>query len=258
MPGALPGGGDTPWRGLAEGAMDDDHGVPPALRLPETFAKSGDPVDANPYPTEHPKYQVWKDATRQAEDELCRINSEASSSLTPDNADDWAQTLTIAKFDVWATRGVQVVWTDEDVREYDRWLVAYANRWIESVAGLLTSRPPPFPRERVLADLRRRLGARVHHWKTEARRHRDLQEASDAAEATEIRPSRKLVERRRRAVEKYRDDHDLDAVGFARRVGISDTAVRAIIRDDWSRFNRGTQEKLLALIGMTRDDWYQE
>ena len=146
------------------------------------------------------------------------------------------------------------------MREYDRWLVDYANAWIESVSRLLTSLPPPFPPEMVLADLRRRLAARVHHWKAEARRYRVQQEAHVAAAAPEVQrpPSDELIERRRRAVRKYRDDHDLNAVGFARTVGISETAVRAIIREDWSRFNRDTQEKLLAVIGMTREDWYRE
>ena len=71
-------------------------------------------------------------------------------------------------------------------------------------------------------------------------------------------PSRELVERRRRAVQRYRDDHDLSAAGFARKVGISETAISGIIREDRNRFNRGTQEKLLKVIGMTREEWYRE
>jgi hypothetical protein len=71
-------------------------------------------------------------------------------------------------------------------------------------------------------------------------------------------PSDLLVERRRLAVRRYRDDHDVDAVGFARRVGISESGITGIIREDWSRFSRSTQEKLLAIIGMTREDWYRE
>ena len=240
--------------------MHDDQDLSSRLRLPESFAGSGDPIEGNPYPTEHPAHQVWMDATRKAEMEVSRINSDASSLLTPATADAWMPTLVVAKFDVWARRGVQVVWTDDAVQQYDGWLVGYANAWIESVSRLLTSHPPPFPSERVLADLRRRLAARVHHWKAEARRYRIQQEAHAAAAAPEVQkpPSDELVERRRLAVRKYRDDHDLDAVGFAQRVGISETAVRAIIREDWKRFNRGTQEKLLAVIGMTREEWYRE
>ena len=42
-------------------------------------------------------------------------------------------TLVVAKFDVWAKRGVQVVRTDDAEREYAVWLVDYANAWIEAV-----------------------------------------------------------------------------------------------------------------------------
>ena len=68
--------------------MDEDGKLPEGLRLPESLAESGDPVEGNPYPIEHPAHQVWMDATRQAETEVSRINSEASSSLTPATADD--------------------------------------------------------------------------------------------------------------------------------------------------------------------------
>ena len=66
--------------------------------------------------------------------EVSRINAEASSLLTPATANEWMPTLVVAKFDVWAKRGVQVVWTDDAVRHYDGWLVGYANAWIESVS----------------------------------------------------------------------------------------------------------------------------
>jgi hypothetical protein len=240
--------------------MDDEWDLPARLRLPESFAESGDPIGANPFPTEHPAYQVWIDATRQAEIEVSRINFEASSSLTPESAGDWMPQQVVAKFDAWARRGVQVVWTDDAVRAYDRWLVDYANAWIESVSQLLMSHAPPFSRGTVVADLHRRLTARVHHWKAEARRYRVQQEAHTAAVAPEMPqpPSKELIERRRRAVRKYGDDHELDAVGFAGAVGISDSVVRAIIREDRTRFKPAAQAKLLALIGMTREQWYRE
>jgi hypothetical protein len=240
--------------------MHDDQDLSSRLRLPESLAESGDPIEGNPYPIEHRAHQVWMDATRQAEMEMSRINSDASALLIPATADEWMPQQVIAKFDVWARRGLQVVWTDDTVREYDRFLVDYANAWIESVSRLLAARRPPFSSESHLADLRRRLAARVHHWKVEARRHRIQQEAQAAAAAPEIQkaPAAELVERRRLAVRKYREDHDLDAVGFAQTVGISDTVVSAIIREDWNRFKRGAQEKLLAVIGMAREDWYRE
>jgi hypothetical protein len=237
--------------------MDEDGNTPERFRLPESFGESDDPVDCNPFPAEHPAYQVWLEATRRARAEICRIN--VSSPLTPENTDEWMLLLTVAKFDVWAGRGVKVVWTDDALMEYTAWLVAYANAWIDSVSRYLTSHPPPFPPEIVLADLHRRLAARVQHWKGEAHRYRLQQEEHAAAAAPEVQqpPSLELVTRRRRAIKKYRDDHDLDALGFARMVGISDSAVRGIIREDWTRFDRATQDRLLSVIGMSRDAWYE-
>jgi hypothetical protein len=241
--------------------MDDEKDVSGRFRLPETFSQSDDPVDGNPYPHNHPAHDVWADATHRAEAEISQINADAAASLTPDTAHDWMQRLVIAKFSTWAERGVQTVWTDEALRAYERWLVEYANVWIESVSRYFLSHPPPFDADAVLTDLRNRLGAQVQHWKTEARRYRLRQEAHAAAavEGEIGRPvSAALVERRRRLVAKYRDDHDLDAVGFARHVGISDSGIRAIVREDANRFTRVTQDRLLNAIGTTREDWYRE
>jgi hypothetical protein len=239
--------------------MDDDDDRLGRFRLPESFAESGDPVEANPFPPEHPAHQVWMDATRKAEMELSCINTDAPALLTPATAHEWMLMLVVAKFDVWARRGVQVAWTDDAVRSYGRWLVDYANAWIESLFTRVTHLPR-LPREMFLDDLRRRLAARVQHWKAEAGRHRVQHEALAAAAAPETLrpPSRELVERRRRAVRKYCKDHDLDAVGFARAVGVSDSVIRGIIREDRGRFDRGVQEKLLSLIAMAREQWYRE
>ena len=125
-------------------AMDDDQETSGRFRLPESFSQTDDPVGGNPYPQQHPAHEVWAGATRRAEAEISRINAEAAASLTPDTANDWMQGLAVAKFGVWAKRGVQVIWTDEALRAYERWLVDYANAWIDSISRYLASRPPPF------------------------------------------------------------------------------------------------------------------
>jgi hypothetical protein len=239
--------------------MDEDGNVPERLGLPNSFAEPDDPVEDNPFPPEHSAHRVWWEATRQAQGEIHRINIEAFGSLIPENADEWMPTLIVAKFDVWAKRGVQVVWTDDAERRYAVWLVDYANAWIESVSRYFLSHRPPSAPATILADLRRRLGARVHHWRAEALRYRVQQEAHAAA-ATPVqpKPSAELIKRRRDAVWKHRDAHGHNAIGFARRLGISDTVIRAIIREDRKRFTRARQEKLLAVIGMTREEWYRE
>jgi hypothetical protein len=240
--------------------MEEGRNPPERLALPKSFAESDDPVEGNPYPTEHPAHRVWSEATRKAQAEICRINADASMTLTPDSAEVWAQTLLFAKFDVWARRGVQVVWTDQVEREYAAWLVEYANAWIESMSRFFTSHPPPFPPDMILADLRSRLGARVHHWRAEALQYRLQHEASAAAVAPAVQPpaSAALIRRRRCVIKRHRDAQGLTALGFARSIGISEAGVNGIVREDRTRFNDVTQEKLLRAIRMTREEWYRE
>ena len=240
--------------------MDDKGNPPDWLRLPKSVADSDDPIDRNPYPIEHPAHRVWSKATREAQAEVCRINADASMTLTPESADGWAQILLVAKFDAWARRGLQVVWTDQVEREYAAWLVEYANAWIESMSRFFASYPPPFPPDLILAELRSRLGARVHHWRAEAFQHRLQHETRVAAAAPQAPPraSAALVKRRRAAIRRHRYAYDLTAPAFARSIGISATAVKGIVREDRTRFNDATQEKLLKAIGMTREEWYDE
>jgi plasmid maintenance system antidote protein VapI len=59
-------------------------------------------------------------------------------------------------------------------------------------------------------------------------------------------------------VERFRDQNDLTVVGFARMVGASESAIRAIIREDTSRFAAGKRDRLLAKLGITLAEWYRE
>jgi hypothetical protein len=155
------------------------------LRLPDTLASITDPVGPNPFPVETVQHKVWEEATRKAEEEICRLNAEGLSSLTPETALlDWLPSLVAAKFDVWAKRTIQVVWTDGAVRGYDRLLIDQANSWIDTVSQFLERDPPRDPVEPVLLSLRNRLAARVEHWRAEARGYRAAQEAHAQTEAS--------------------------------------------------------------------------
>ncbi len=55
---------------IAEGAMSDS---PRTFQLPESFIGTGDPQDSNPFPPSDPRHNVWTEATRVAEEEVCRI-----------------------------------------------------------------------------------------------------------------------------------------------------------------------------------------
>jgi hypothetical protein len=111
------------------------------FQLPDRFASLGDPVEGNPFPVDHPLHQVWIEATRKAEEEMCHITSTALMNLTPSPAQDWPATLIIAKFDAWAQRSASVVWPDRAVHHYDQWLVCYANSSLVEVVRRYTSAP---------------------------------------------------------------------------------------------------------------------
>ena len=48
---------------------------------------------------------------------------------------------------------------------------------------------------------------------------------------------------------KHRKEHDLTATGFALGVGMSETAVKGIVNEDWTRFAEPTRDKLLRVLG---------
>jgi hypothetical protein len=151
--------------------------------LPDSLQSAGDPIGDNPFSTDDRRYRVWQQATLNAEQELCRLNSEFLrksptgqegfaawmqqnkwASAAQDFA-GWTLDMCVAKFDIWARRGIQVVWSENAVRAYDQWLFNYAKGWlnVQKDTGYLS--------DSVLLDLKSRLAERVECWKAEARRY---------------------------------------------------------------------------------------
>ena len=99
------------------------------LKLPPGLKSDGDPVEGNPFSNEDARHQVWKEATRDAEDKLhlLQFNLLQSSRVAAEEPNTRLVNLAVAKFDIWAERGVRVVWDDAAVRGYDKWLESYAN-----------------------------------------------------------------------------------------------------------------------------------
>jgi hypothetical protein len=161
--------------------------LPDWLRIPDGFASSGDPIADNPFPSDDLRHQVWQEATREAEEEWARVNHHWLSSLSPTNAWDldWFLALQAARFDVWAKRGIHVVWSDPAVTNYDDWLFRYGNATLE---GLRKS-PPPFSTDQILLAVRNRLAERILYWKAEARRYRSEQEQNQRETSTLPNPS---------------------------------------------------------------------
>ena len=194
--------------------------VPPNLRqLPEDFASTGDPIDGNPFAHGDVRHRVWSDATRAAEEELFRFTSEYTAETALTKGDNFLDVVTIAKFDAWARRGIHVVWSDSAMQHYDRWLVSYADAWLEEVNRFYESHPPPLSPAGLVLELRTLLMRRVQYWKAEARRYRAAQETQNHHGASEARPkvSSQLVRRRKALAKKYRSDHGLTMADLARR-----------------------------------------
>jgi hypothetical protein len=65
----------------------------------------------------------------------------------------------------------------------------------------------------------------------------------------------KRTTRRKQRVKAYCDEHGLNREGFCTRVGVSDTAVRALIADRPGRTGPGAKRKLLRVLGMSSEEW---
>ena len=147
--------------------------------LPEGMLSAGDPVEGNPFPETTRQHQVWSDATRRAEEERCRLNSRLLRERPAPEAEnhaDWMIALIVGKFDIWAKRGVHVVWSDTEVLA-DQWLFNYAQAWFE----FARTAPILGHAESSLNELRLRLMERIEFWKAEGRRYVTDQEAFQKA-----------------------------------------------------------------------------
>lgn len=192
------------------------------LRLPAGLRLSSDPVEGNPFPALDPRHQVWDDATREAEQQWCLLNSQTE---TPSDrpADAFIVSVcdrTAGKFDIWAKRGVHVVWSDGDLRSYDRWLISYAEAWLQE----FSSKDPYsrlVPIRDLLSGLRLVLTKRVSWWKADARRYlaeqrAHAQKGTSATSTPKRRASRPKPPCFESAVELLKKDQyrNLTLIGF--------------------------------------------
>jgi hypothetical protein len=153
------------------------------LRIPEGLRSSGDPVVGNPFRDVDSRHTVWADATRRAEQELRVFNAARLGRLnevqprTPEEAlrviAAHQEQIVTGKFDIWAKRGVHVVWSEHDEQAFVKWLEHYANGWLNEMRQF-------FPAELgdidwLLEELRTRLIGRIEYWKSEARRYLNQQ-----------------------------------------------------------------------------------
>jgi hypothetical protein len=143
----------------------------PAARFSVT---SPDPCDQNPFPQTDARHEVWGNATRAAEEELARFHVKLLERRCTTQAELVALQINkcIGTFDIWAKRGLTVVWGDANIPYYDRWLRDYAEVWLKTVEAL------PFMDDLSLAELRLLLTQRIEYWKAEARSFVSRQKAA--------------------------------------------------------------------------------
>jgi hypothetical protein len=238
--------------------MEDD-----AYRIPPDFGNAGDPVDGNPFPHGSAAHATWAEATKVAEDEFLRLQLEisdpahlarfASHEL---GSIDWIVIPSVRKFDIWAKRGVHVVWSDGELANYEKWLVAYANSWIGGLIRFFEKHPAPFNVEPLFVEARNLLSQRVLFWRVQARRYRAEQTEAQKSESPTRVIQPKLKAKRRGLIAEFKDRYGLTAEGFSRKVGVSTTGIRAIVSETRNRFSDASQARLLRTLQVSKREWY--
>ena len=120
---------------------------PSLLRLPQSLEETGDPVGENPFSEADPRHSFWARVTRDAVERVSRIKSEwflwqqthaAGRSTDLNDIIESNARFRLEKrrvisdeFQIWASRGVQLLFSDGDVQNFDAWLVSYAAAVLE-------------------------------------------------------------------------------------------------------------------------------
>ena len=154
--------------------------------LPASLLSVGDPVEGNPFPPSDPRHKIWYDASLSAEKSVSRLNSQYVKTRVSDLDSSAAgmMDLFVRKFDIWAKRSIQVVWSDDEVRSYDQWLFKYANECLDNCR-----KTGHFSHDTLL-EFRSQLVERVQWWKVEARTYLAKQRINSACAAKANAPSR--------------------------------------------------------------------
>lgn len=85
---------------------------------------------------------------------------------------------------------------------------------------------------------------------------RRRQDSPSTAEAETPQVTEAIIAWRSKTVKMFRHRRGLNAAGFARHIGIDQTVVSAIIREDQRKFKDWARELLLTTLGITREEWY--
>ena len=127
-----------------------------------------DPVESgNPFSQNDFRHQAWDAAPDHALEALARVDpvlEEAEKAGPhPDSYPVRLVALAVARFDVWAERGLSIVRDSAARQDYEQWLQTYSEHWVHYVADTC-------PGVAVGDDLLARLTTHAEFWVSEARR----------------------------------------------------------------------------------------
>jgi hypothetical protein len=161
------------------------------LKLPSGLQSDGDPLE-NIFQNDDPRHEVWKDATRDAAAKIHRRRSDLLENFhaSPEDDTSWRVNLALATFDIWAERTVSVVWDDERLDDYDRWLENYAESWMALYASRFSTSESLLS---LLESLRFRLIQKTQLWKSIARSFVSERQRSIASASTHGRNEMSLL-----------------------------------------------------------------
>src|SRR5688572_28058833 len=136
------------------------------------FARDSDqdPVGENPFAERDLRRQAWTNATEKAVEFLSDFKL-AVFGLTPTTREAFltlTERFNVGRFDIWAWRGLAVVWTDAAFTHYEDWLCRYA---ADTLALFKALSFESSDKAELIPRVHFRLMERVEYWKGIARQY---------------------------------------------------------------------------------------
>lgn len=263
--------------------MSDDNGQP--LRVPPGDLIASRVMGPCPFSTDDPRYEGWRRMGRLLGEIDMRNRADllhrAAGASFEEQRRLYLEAL-VQRFDLIGHAFVATVSSYEDADRGEQLMAAATELNLQQIRSL-TGRNASWGGPDQYARLKMLLAQRSAHWiaaaltaarnaeseqvpaspphnvEHSAQTPRSVPPVEGRDETNSARDvTGAVIARRKVIVQRFRDERELTAVKFARLVGASDTAIRAIIREDTSRFAAPKRDRLLETLGIALDDWYRE
>jgi hypothetical protein len=223
--------------------MDDSSGMTVSHSQPP---HPEDPVEGNPFSTDDPRHRVWAKATRAALSDLHALKQSYFEKRNLVDRREQHQSCLVdfifGRFQIWAERGLSVVCSDQDARDYEQWLKSYMEAelkwWMEK-------HPNHFDSEYFLAALGKQLARACEYWignalkwVAEIEDQSEKEMASDEGQPADERPDKhkagspqKQIEAKSyksaigRNIDRFRKECGWSFDNLAQRTGIDKTSI---------------------------------